>query len=287
MLLPVFSILAVCGYVMFNKNAKDSYSGTYEYINTMKLSTYSNSENISDEEFTVNSVIMHKLYGSQFTGNTFTLANYNLGPYDFAVNSCIIFNVDSLYVDDVLYPDCKSIVIGKVNYQYGISAVWLFNNIYSDNLYTYYPYNSNVSYCDDLGNVVYNSVQRFDISNNGHFIRRNLVFNNSSNIVYYMNSMNALSILEKNVFYTDFTLSSAFYYALDSLNTTPVFSWAKDSFVKEPFTYITGLFGVQSDSPINTMFSYWASVSICWLVFDLLMYVPLLAHRWIDKGIVE
>ena len=34
-------------------------------------------------------------------------------------------------------------------------------------------------------------------------------------------------------------------------------------------------------------FAYWLFVSLCWLVFDVLIYVPMVAHRWLDKGALE
>lgn len=34
-------------------------------------------------------------------------------------------------------------------------------------------------------------------------------------------------------------------------------------------------------------FAYWLFVSLCWLIFDVLMYVPLVVHRWLDKGALE
>ena len=34
-------------------------------------------------------------------------------------------------------------------------------------------------------------------------------------------------------------------------------------------------------------FAYWLFVSLCWLVFDVLIYVPLLVHKWLDKAAIE
>lgn len=82
-------------------------------------------------------------------------------------------------------------------------------------------------------------------------------------------------------------LDNALLYSINEINTNPLFSWASTSFLIEPFQYITNLFGMPSDSPINTLLSYWLDISIIWLVFDVVMYLPLLAHRWIDKGMIE
>lgn len=76
-------------------------------------------------------------------------------------------------------------------------------------------------------------------------------------------------------------------YAWESIWDLPLFNWCKVSFVSVPFTYISGLFGLAASNSFNYVFTYFASMSIIWLVFDVIMYVPLLVHRWLDKGIVE
>ena len=35
------------------------------------------------------------------------------------------------------------------------------------------------------------------------------------------------------------------------------------------------------------LFTYWTIISLAWLVFDILMYVPLLVHRWLDKASIS
>ena len=67
----------------------------------------------------------------------------------------------------------------------------------------------------------------------------------------------------------------------------PIFSWATDNFISVPFSYLTSLFGIAANSVINKYLTYWLSISVIWLCFDVIMYVPLLVHRWLDKGIVE
>lgn len=56
------------------------------------------------------------------------------------------------------------------------------------------------------------------------------------------------------------------------------------------FDYLTKLFVDQGGTireVISCLLTYWTSISIIWLVFDVFLYVPLLAHRWIDKGVIE
>jgi len=38
---------------------------------------------------------------------------------------------------------------------------------------------------------------------------------------------------------------------------------------------------------VTLLLTYWTMVSIIWLIFDVIMYVPLLVHRWIDKAKLE
>ena len=82
-------------------------------------------------------------------------------------------------------------------------------------------------------------------------------------------------------------LDNVFYYSIDKVTQSPYFSWAYDSFLVAPFTYIVTLFSMPVDSPIVMLLSYWLDISIVWLVFDLIMYLPLLVHRWLDKGVLE
>lgn len=52
---------------------------------------------------------------------------------------------------------------------------------------------------------------------------------------------------------------------------------------------VVDLFGM-SGTAANTICSgltYWTIVSIVYLIFDIIMYVPLLVHRWIDKAVIE
>lgn len=81
--------------------------------------------------------------------------------------------------------------------------------------------------------------------------------------------------------------TSIINYAWESIWDLPLFNWSKVTFVSVPFAYITGLFGIGANSTLNYAFGYFATISICWLVFDVIMYVPMLVHRWIDKARIE
>lgn len=84
-----------------------------------------------------------------------------------------------------------------------------------------------------------------------------------------------------------FDLMETFTTSMNELNTNVLFSWAQSSFLIAPFVYIGNLFGLPNSSPILTLMSYWLDISIIWLVFDIIMYLPMLVHRWLDKGVIE
>jgi len=87
--------------------------------------------------------------------------------------------------------------------------------------------------------------------------------------------------------YQERALTDTFYYSVEQVKSNKLFSWADYSFVKTPIEYVTSLFGMETNNPILTIMSYWLSISVIWLCFDIILYVPLLVHRLIDKGMVD
>ena len=105
--------------------------------------------------------------------------------------------------------------------------------------------------------------------------------------IFYILSRVLYSCWNENSTLVVGNLEDIFIDSVNNINTLPLFAWAKTSFLCEPFTYITDLFGMDSTNPIITLLSYWLNISLIWLVFDVIVYVPLLVHRWLDKGILE
>lgn len=60
--------------------------------------------------------------------------------------------------------------------------------------------------------------------------------------------------------------------------------------VRNVYSYgVFTLFGINGAiaNLITNALTYWTCVSILYLIFDVIMYVPLLVHRWIDKAVIE
>lgn len=67
----------------------------------------------------------------------------------------------------------------------------------------------------------------------------------------------------------------------------PMFSWATNNVLVAPFSSICSFFGIASTSVLIKYLYYWLTISVIWLVFDVLMYIPLLVHNYIDKARIE
>lgn len=114
-------------------------------------------------------------------------------------------------------------------------------------------------------------------------------FNNYFPNAYYSYTQSELMQITYDTGETDQFVenTSVINYAWESIWDLPLFSWAKVTFVSVPFAYLTGIFGMGASNSLNYVFGYFATISIVWLVFDLILYVPMLAHNWIDKARIE
>lgn len=83
------------------------------------------------------------------------------------------------------------------------------------------------------------------------------------------------------------SITTSMYNAWQQTWDLPIFNWSYDSFLNVPLQYLGDLFGIPQYSSVLAPMSYWLAISVIWLVFDVVMYVPLLAHRWIDKARIE
>lgn len=85
----------------------------------------------------------------------------------------------------------------------------------------------------------------------------------------------------------DNSIVNAMSSAWDYVWALPLFSWTSSSFILTPTSYLSGFFGIAANSSINLLLTYWLSISIVWLMFDVMMYVPLLIHHYLDKAEVS
>ncbi len=80
---------------------------------------------------------------------------------------------------------------------------------------------------------------------------------------------------------------NSFCNVLNMVMTNSIFAWVSDSIVYTPFSYIANVFSMPVNSPIISLLSYFLVITVIYIVFDILVYIPNLFHRWIDGGSLE
>lgn len=177
------------------------------------------------------------------------------------------------------------------------SSIYIFNVVDEDNE----PYPSII--IEDNGYIDYsfsnqNNVKRISYDLAGYGGNSFILTDNSKVYVVYTNteyqSQEIIEALEESDYSpidsietNNLDSQEVFYNAVDKVTESSLFSWSYNSFLVAPFSYIVALFGMPTNHVVVELLSYWLAISIIWLVFDLVMYVPLLVHRWLDKGVLE
>ena len=271
MLLPIFAIGTSCLISTFNMASKEETEITYKYetnevnnITDLQINKLYHYDTLSlsdfysdDEEYYYDLYI----YFAHF--NTPTL--YIDGPYlDEILNEGILEderNTMSMYL---VKPEGVDYLLCSLTYFYNNDIYVAIGDLYSDQM-------------------TFNDVDFFikDIDSLNTFKEEYIEYND--NILPTASTYNEiLSVETHNV-----SAQDVFYNSVDKVVQSPLFNWAYDSFLVAPFSFIVNLFSMPTNSVIVELLSYWLAISIIWLVFDLIMYIPLLVHRWLDKGVLE
>lgn len=255
MALPLLSIAVTCLYVIINKNAKDSYTGTYTYNSTLVITDMSNCVD-KDNTF--------------FIKNRLLCLSNNQG---FAFNY-MSFSSDS--ITGVDFDNYKSIV-----YCYGGS--WGSTSLYSDYLY-FLPY----ELTSPLG-----LINTLDLTGSFKYSLTNISYPFSFNITptSYINYGNGVgnfftsgsNLINYSVYSTDNTLSSVFYSSTNRVFESPLFNWVYDSFAYAPIGSFVALFGVATHSFYDCVLTYWLVISLIWIGFEILMFFITFSRQLINN----
>lgn len=260
MFLPILMFIPSCLYYGFNEHATNTETTTITY-------KYQSNE--------VNSLI------DLVEGNI-----YYLDTLEFEYQSVYFLHLDlNIYKCSSFMHSSNSDNLGAVtvtsysnnDYNY----INLFKEEENESLYSYFTNeNAYIELYFDQFTITFQNVI-FSVNNTlGDFKDLCTLYN-------YLPQYTDYNVIESVLVNTDDTITDKVATAWDRTWDLPLFAWTQNSFVAAPFSYITGLFGLGSDNSINYVFTYFVSISICWLVFDLIMYVPNLAHRWLDRSALE
>ena len=257
MFLPILMFIPSCLYYSFNEHAANTETTTINY------------KYQSNEVNSLDDLVVGNIY--QFNSNNETIDSIlDLDGYccfkllsNLSISSRYFIGDEVLSTFNYFSEDTILSLTYDINYK-SINGYFSFSQY--DDLDPSYSY----SYASEFTSSCIIQLYDFD--------------NLSDYSIFAYTDYNEIESVTVN---TDDTITQKVARAWESTWNLPVFSWTQNSFITAPFSYITALFGLGSDNSINYLFTYFASISICWLVFDLIMYVPNLAHRWLDRSAIE
>lgn len=261
MFLPLVFFIPSCLYYSFNEHATNTETTTINY-------KYESNEVNSINDLVVGNIYQFNTNGTSIWG---LCPNANDEVF-FQLLSDLSINNSNMDMDDytasfIKFTPNTYLRFQNSNDEYTTIALYEYEQQYFDANYV-------ISFLFE-DNFLSNCIVRLiDFNYNG----------NQTPITFEYTDYNVIESVSVN---TDDTITDKLNRSWNAIFDLPMFSWTKTTFVSGAFVYISGLFGVQTNNPLNYLFAYFVSISICWLVFDVLLYVPNLAHRWLDKGAIE
>ncbi|MBO4667845.1 MAG: hypothetical protein J5666_06975 [Bacilli bacterium] len=264
MFLPLMFFLPSVLYYSLNENATNNETTTINY------------KYESNEVNSLDDLVEGNIY--HFNINNATLDNFLLmidseDDAEFNVKFIKVYEYDFIDLNiDLLFLN------EEVSYNNG-------NFTFDLTIYNNFPtFNFNINDDNTFVTVEGGNMETHDFTLKGECI-----FVSSYN--YYIDTpfitQTDYNVIESVSVNTDDTITDKVNRAFEGIFDLPVFAWSKSTFVSNAFIYIGALFGIVSTNPIVYLFGYWLSISLCWLVFDLMIYVPNLAHRWLDRSAIE
>lgn len=90
------------------------------------------------------------------------------------------------------------------------------------------------------------------------------------------------AIFNKNATLTNDSLDNVFYFATNQVLDSSLFNWSLNSFLVAPIDYFLNLFSVPTQSFYTCLLSYWLSISLGWIGFEILMWFITFARSLIN-----
>ena len=292
MLLPFASVVSTTLYYSFNKNAvvpqvDKVVSKEVDFNQLVKNGDFNTSANWAvgggtatfNNECDINIVVESGYYWTYITQGSTSI------------------NANDKYLCKI---ECYQNTSGTISVVFNTNVNYLSGINTNTNVGSYSNINFIFNNPDDINNFAFQCVK---IGNNGDIVKyKNYqVFN----LTQMFGAGNEPTIQEFNAWfpndYYDYTLSE--HIVIPNYQTIQVADNSINHFWLPSFgaigyniqSYISwligGVFGLNVANGIGfvivRLFTYWLIISICWLIFDVLMYVPNLAHKWLDKAAIE
>ena len=265
MLCPVFAVGITCLTHVFNETVEAE-------TQTVDIEYKYETNNPQD------SIVLGNIYNISFSGTLSDLRG-EMDENDFSF---------TLISGDITYTNCYWKSDESVpNEDFIVSPSY--TNITIEQEYIFMFLNANGTYMSYyLDKIV--SMNLTNITIEGQIVITN--WSITDNTTFFPNSLSiASNIPIENVEITTVAQDDStniFYTSCEQVKDSFVLNWCNYyNPVRAVYDYGSALFNVDSDNLVNYFLTYWTSISIIWLVFDVFMYVPLLVHRWIDKAKIE
>ena len=242
--MPLLSILVTSMYVVFNKNAYQSYSGIAQPIIVYKYET--------NEVTVINDLKQGNIYHIEVDYSTFTTQAY------FYVNDVI--NLELKHSTRQFYYSQDfdgNIFYVSINYNNDVKLAVLTEDGFSLNTYNNTRFNNDTISFD----FVYN---------------RGL----SSNLLPYISASTYNEI--EGVENTNDTLDNVFEYSISKVEENNLYNWSKNTGTYTAISTTTNALGI-NNTFLPMLLTYWLIISIIYFVYDIGLMLVWVIHRKIHE----
>ena len=263
MLAPVGAIGVTCAYVVCNKNAYQSYSGTAERQEIQAQPLYPTNEFTNQNEMIINNYYYFSL---DYTINGTQQSKTAFINGDTGTN---IFRIVNIYTKS----NFEANPINLKNYCNGYIDYFDFNtDIQLDaNFVNLLNGDSDTDQIFDISlNNTYKLYTEFNVSFIFQYLSDNDTFTNDflSYCEPLPDEYQNYTITTTNV--EESTLDNVFYYAVDQMQQSPLFNWTTNTAI------FTGVEGMTSGMGINTqaiaiLLTYWLICTAIYIIIDIVV----------------
>lgn len=251
MMAPVTAIGVTCAYVVCNKNAYQSYSGTntdnsYQRNNLINETNTNNvvrvSELVEGNYYTFNGVLVDDIIFHQDTEIDLELVKGDL-HYE-------LDDTNDVIIDDIATPLYNSPWYIRISY-YGISMSHAGDiTVYVENIQELIPYDNQ---------LVIVKCNYFYDDDSISFLSKVDLSNYDDDIGLYTYQLKASG-----------TLDNVFYYAVDTMQNNTLFSWTKTTAIYTPVNAMTTGMGINTPA-IAVLLVYWLLCTAVYIIIDIVV----------------
>lgn len=281
MLAPFLAVASKVAYVTFNKNANESYAGSYSYSTQLSLANIIVSQKTEKE--TLTSTDGQKTYYKQtnpYLSNEFKSSGLDQDwPSSNAGYSYLFFS-NYLKIDNTEYNNITYFTYTK---NAGITRFNVYDTPITNIDYVSYTSNGYINVYDSNNTLIDPTITK-NVNTNNETHTSSFTSNKEYCYTLVQNpSVNYINSYIANVYVVDYTLSSVFYSAVDELDKASIFSWTTDTLMYTSITNMTEGLGIVSP-PLAVLLTYWSIITAVYIVIDIVIETFVyLTHWFTDK----